>query len=540
MHVVSARASWRRGRHDISAGGDIRPTVFALSSPPDPRGTLSFTGAATGEALADFLLGLPTTSAIAFGETGIRLRGAAYDAYVTGDFRVAPGITVNAGVRWEYEAPFTEASGRLANLDVAPGLAAVSPVLATNPVGPLSGRRYPTSLLSPDRTGLQPRVAASWRPAPGSTLVIRGGYGLYRNLGSYQSLAQLLAQQPPFSRTFSVQTSAAAPLTLANPFPVTLPVSSNTFAIDPDFRAAFVHSWQVTAQREFPASMTVVGGYFGDRGTNLMQAVLPNTYPAGAVNPCPACPSGFVYVTSTGRSSRHAAQLSVRRRLRNGFTAGVQYTLARATDNAATFGSRSIAPASLAIAQDWLNPGAEHGPSSFDQRHVVTVQAQYSTGRGLTGGSLVESVKGSLLRGWTIDAQLNAGSGLPFTPVTFAAVGGTGFLGVRPRLTGVSPAPTTAGTYANAAAYAAPLPGTWGDAGRNSIRGPSQFSLDMTVSRSFELPRRLRLEWRVSMTNVLNRVTFSTINTTVGSPQFGRPTHANAMRRIHTGILFGF
>jgi hypothetical protein len=163
-----------------------------------------------------------------------------------------------------------------------------------------------------------------------------------------------------------------------------------------------------------------------------------------------------------------------------------------------------------------------------------------STGSSLTGGSLVDGPGASLLRGWTADLQLNAGSGMPFTPVTFAAVAGTGFVGVRPRLTGVSPEPAEAGSYANPDAYAAPLPGTWGNAGRHSIRGPSQFSLNMAVSKSFELPRRLRLEWRLNVTNLLNRVTFSAINTTVGSPQFGRPTRANAMRRIHTGFLFGF
>jgi hypothetical protein len=423
-------------------------------------------------------------------------------------------------------------------------------VLATSPVGLLTGRRYPSSLLHPDGSGVQPRLAVSWRPRLASSFLIRAGYGIYRNLGSYQSLALLLAQQPPFSRTASVQTSAAAPLTLASPFPISSAANSNTVAIDPDFKTPFVRSWQMTMQRDFPASITVSAGYLGDKGSHLMQAYLPNTRPAGAVDPCPAfavpasarqgCPSGFLYVTSHGRSIRHAVQLSVRRRLQDGFTAGVQYTLAKATDNAATFSNRSITPSSLVIAQDWLDLAAERGPSSFDQRHRVSIELQYSTGTRLTGGSLVESLKASLFRGWTIDVKLNAGSGMPFTPVLFVPVGGTGFVGVRPRLTGVSPEPAVEGSYANAAAYSAPLPGTWGDAGRHSIRGPAQFALDMAVARSFELPRRLRLDWRVNVTNLLNRVTFSAIDTVVTSPRFGRPTRANAMRRFHTSLLFRF
>jgi hypothetical protein len=398
----------------------------------------------------------------------------------------------------------------------------------------------PASLLRSDRVGIQPRLAASWRPQLASSLVIRAGYGVYRNLGVYQSLAQLLAQQPPFSRTFSVQHSATTPLTLANPFPASPPTNSNTFAIDPDLRMASVHSWQVTTQRELPADLTVIGGYFGDKGTHLMQAFLPNTYPAGAPNPCATCPSGFVYVTSNGSSTRNAAQLTVRRRLRGGFTASAQYTLAKAEDNAATFNNRGIAPAGLAIAQDWLDLDAERGPSSFDQRHLLALQVQFTSGVGLTGATLVNNWKNKLLSGWTFDGRVNAGSGLPFTPIAFVAVEGTGFVGVRPRLTGVSPLPVAPGSYANGAAFAAPLPGTWGDAGRNSIRGPSQFTFDLSVMRSFLFPKRLRLDWRLNVTNVLNRVTFSTINTTITSPQFGLPTRANAMRRIQTSILFGF
>jgi trimeric autotransporter adhesin len=500
-HGVSTTAQWRRGRSDLSAGSSVKLVTFDQSSQFDPRGTVSFTGAATGEAFADFLLGLPAASSIAINERGIRLNGATIDAFAMGDFRLRPGVTLNAGLRWEYEEPFTEASNRLANLDVADAFSVVTPITAGN------GQR---SLLGADRSGLQPRIALSWRPRLSSPLVFRGGYGLYRNLGTYQPLALLLAQQPPFARTVSVQHGADAPLTLANPFPESLPGRAHTVAIDPRYKAGFVHSWQGTVQRELPGALTMIAGYFGDRGTHLMQAFVPEE-------------ATFVYITSGGRSDRHAGTLTVRRRLHNGFTTGVEYTLSKATDNASTFSNRSITPSALVLAENWRDLAAERGPSLFDQRHRVTAQAQYATRIGVM-----------------VDANLIWGSGLPFTPVVFAPVGGTGLVGVRPRLTGISPQPLVAGTYANEAAYAPPPPGTWGDAGRNSIRGPSQFSLDLSASRLFQLPRRLRVEWRVDARNVLNRVTFSSIGTTVGSPQFGRPTRANAMRRLVTGLQFRF
>jgi hypothetical protein len=526
MHTAGGEATWRRGRHAITFGGDVRRNAVDVSSQPDPRGTLAFTGRATGDALADFLLGLPATSAIAFGTSVAELRQPTYDAYVSDDFRAGAGLTLTLGLRWEYEAPFTERSGQLVNLAVAPGFTAVTPVIGE-------------SLLRPDQRGLEPRLAVSWRPVAGSSLVVRGSYGVYRSLGVYEPLARLLAQQPPFSRSFSVQNSLEAPLTLANPFPESIPAAS-TFAVDPDFRAAFAHTWQAVVQRDVPGSLTVIASYDGSRGTHLMQAFLPNTYPAGAVNPCQSCPAGFVYVTSGGESLRNALQLILRRRLHNGLTASVQYTLSKSMDNAATFTGRTIAPGSLGIAQDWLDLDAEHGPSSFDRRHQVAVQFQYTTGVGVAGGTLVDGVRGALFKDWTIAGQLSTGSGLPVTPVSFITVTGTGTVGVRPDLTGESTAPTSAGSYANPAAFTAPASGTWGNAGRNSIRGPAQFALDASVSRVFRLGGRVSLEWRVTATNVLNRVTFSGINTVVTSPQFGFPTHANPMCQLNTTFRLRF
>src|SRR5262249_10318853 len=129
---------------------------------------------------------------------------------------------------------------------------------------------------------------------------------------------------------------------------------------------------------------------------------------------------------------------------------------------------------------------------------------------------------------------------LPTTPVSFLTVSGTGHVGVRPQLTGLPLLPAPAGAYANADAYATPSPGTWGNAGRNSIRGPAQFGLDASVARVFRVSGRTNLEGRVAATNVLNRVTFSAINTQVSSPQFAQPIQANPMRRIQVTLRFRF
>src|SRR5262249_4828800 len=320
------------GDHNITIGGDFKWSIADVQSQPNPRGTLTFTGSATGNPLADFLLGIPSASAIAFGNTNTHLAGVAPDAYVNDDWRPLANVSVNAGLRWEYDSPYTEASGRLANLDVASNFSAVSPVLATDPRGALTGARYPASLIRPDKHGLEPRLGLSWRPSVASLLVVKATYGLYRNLGAYQSLALLLSQQAPFAKTFNIQNTAASPLTLANPFPSTPPVNTtNTFAIDPDFRTALAQNWSISAQRELRSSLTMIVAYLGARGTHLMQAFLPNTEPPGSTQG--QAPSGFIYVTSNGTSLKNAAQFTLRRRLYEGLTWSVQYTLSKSTDD---------------------------------------------------------------------------------------------------------------------------------------------------------------------------------------------------------------
>jgi hypothetical protein len=179
-----------RGRHNVTYGGNLRRHDVDLLSQPNPRGTFTFSGTATGSDFADFLLGLPSASAISYGVAETNLRGFSYDAYVTDDWRVGPGLTLTLGVRWEYESPYSEEAGHLVNLDVAPDFSAVAPVLATDALGALTGRRYAGSLVDGDWGGVQPRLALAWRPLPGSSLVVRAGYGIYRNTGVYQTIAR--------------------------------------------------------------------------------------------------------------------------------------------------------------------------------------------------------------------------------------------------------------------------------------------------------------------------------------------------------------
>jgi hypothetical protein len=562
-----------RGHHNVTIGGELRKQQYNDFFQANPRGAFTFTGAATqsaggaagssGSDLADFLLGVPDTSSIAFGNADKYLRAPAYALYAADDWRVLPELTINAGMRWEYGAPITEIHGRLVNLDVAQGFSAVAPVLGSDPVGTRTGAHYPSSLIRPDLRGFEPRVGISWRPIPASTVVVRAGYGVYDDTSVYQTLALQLTQQAPLSKSLSVENSAACPLTLANGFQPCSAITANTFAVDPNFRVGYAQTWQLAVQRDLPFALQMTATYFGVKGTRGLQQFLPNTYPIGAASACPDCPSGFVYQTSNGDSTRQSGQIQLRRRLRSGFAASLLYTYAKSIDDDAYLGgqghitaasqnqssnnSPGSAPSSAAaspnpnIAQNWLDLRAERSLSSFDQRHLLTAQAQYTTGEGLGGGDLMSGWRGRLLKEWTGLMRISAGSGLPETPIYLAAVPGTGYTGtIRPNPTGASIYNAGAGLHLNAAAYAAPTAGQWGTTGRNSITGPDTFSLDASLARTFRPSTHYFLDARIEATNLLNRGVFTAWNTTVNSTQFGLPLAANAMRSLQTTLRLRF
>lgn len=556
---VSLRVATTRAHHTILAGGELRRQEYNLLQQQNPRGSFTFTGAATsangtgsngsGSDLADFLLGAPDTSAVAYGNSDKYLRQSAYDLYVNDDWHLRPELTINAGIRWEYGAPMDELKGRLVNLDLAPNFSAAAPVLGSSPKGAITGQNYGRSLVRPDRHGFEPRVAIAWRPIPASTLVVRAGYGIYHDTSVYLAAAQSMAQQAPLSTSLNVQRSATCPLTLANGFINCAGTLPDNYAVDPNLRVGYAQTWQLSAQRDLPGALVMTASYLGTKGTHGIQEFLPNTYPLGAANPCPRCPVGFVYRTSGGNLERESAQLQLRRRLRSGFTASLQYTFAKSVDDDSQVGGQghvtassatASSPASTAvssgtpiIAQNWLDLRAERSRSSFDQRHLLNVQLQYTTGMGKLGGTLLTGWRGRAFKEWTVLTSISAGSGLPETPVYLTAVPGTGITGtLRPDRTGAPVRVAANGYFLNSAAFAAPAPGQWGTAGRNSITGPATFTTNASLLRTLRLHGTYSLDVRLDANNVLNHAVFTGWNTITNSTTFGLPASVNAMRSV--------
>jgi hypothetical protein len=554
----SSVANWYHGHHNVSGGGDLRRQEFNYYQQLNPQGTYAFTGAATaspsatGADFADFLTGTPDTANISYGNPDKYFRESVYDLFLNDDWRLRPELTLNAGIRWEYSAPITELKNRLVNLDVTSGFAAETPVVASNPIGALTGQKYPTSLVRPDKHDIEPRIGLAWRPISGSSLVVRPSYGLYADTSVYQSTALKLATQEPLpspSKSLSVQNSAACPLTLAAGFLPCSGTTADTFGIDPNFRIGTAQVWQLQVQRDLPGALVMIATYTGTKGTHGVQQFLPNTYPIGETSPCPSCPVGFVYQTSTGNSTRESGQLQLRRRLRSGLTASATYTYSKSIDDDSALGGQgpvaaggtSQAAAGENIAQNWLNLKGERGLSSFDQRNLLNLYAQYTTGMGLSGGTLMSGWRGALYKEWTFATTIVAGSGLPETPIYLATVPGTGTTGtIRAQVTGASVTAAPAGLYLNPAAFTTPASGQWGNAAKDSITGPGQFSMNASMLRTFRLKAKYNLDFHIDATNLLNHATTTSYYSTINSSQFGARASVNAMRSFQTTLRLRF
>jgi hypothetical protein len=566
-NAVSPRLNWNHGQHNASFGFEFRRQEYNILSQSNPRGSFTFNGTATsgggikgaGSDLADFLLGIPDASAISYGNPDKYLRQSVFDGFAQDDWRMNPQLTLKVGLRWDYGAPVTELRNRLLNLDVTPNFTDQGTVQASNPVGSKTQQSYPTSLVRPDRIGFQPNVGVSWRPIPGSSLVIGAGYQISYDTSAYQSIAQQLAAQLPTSKVLSLTNGTGCALTLANgfattvsgvnPCPTTSNSSSGTFGVDPNFRVGYVNTWNLRVQRDLPGSLQMTAIYLGNKGTRGAQLFLPNTTPPGA--PASGFTSGYQYLASGGNSHRESGQIQLRRRLHNGFTASALYTFSKSIDDDSSFGGQGAATGG-SVAQNWKDLSSERGLSTFDQRHLLNTTVQYTTGMGMGGGSLLAGWRGLLYKEWTVQTQINVGSGLPETPIyAGATVAGYGI--VRPSIS-TPTATELPGAYVNVNAFTAPASTFWGNARRNSITGPNQFSMNASMARTLRVKDKYTVDIRIAANNLLNHVTYTSLYTnwldpttdsqtnvtTPGNKQFGLPSAANSMRDINASLRFRF
>jgi hypothetical protein len=534
------------GKQTITYGVGFQRRQNNITSDSNARGTFNFTGVETGYDFSDYLLGLPyQTSAETYlnNNDAMYLRETVVNAFATDDYRILPNLTINGGLRWEFFSPYTEKYGRMSDLDFTPDFTQVAQVLPGQ-TGPFSGA-FPNGFIKPDYKLFSPRLGIAWKPWKSRQLVVRSGYGIYFNGSAYGNLAFSSATgangvaagligQPPFATTTQLFQSAATPLTLQDGFPSEASDSiANTFVVDKNYHPGYAQNWTTSIQQTFARVYVFTVAYNGIKGTDLDVLQLPNRAPLGTpqleVQSHLMIPNAgeFIYDNSVGNSNYNALQLQLVRRFSRGASFGILYTYSKAIDDSSTLGGGPV------LIPNDIN--AERGLSSTDQRHVLRVNYNFQS----PIGNMRTGFMATALRGWTIGGVLTATSGTPFTATINGDSSGTGYTGdARAEATGL---PVSNGSgFFNPLAFTVPATGTFGDAGRDTIPGIPQFTLTASFFRSFRIDDKRRIEFRIDSTNPVNHVDITSINTTVGSIQYGLPVNAGAMRSLTATVRVRF
>ena len=521
---VSDTVTLDRGRHHVKFGGELRRYRSDGYNHLFGRGQATFTGAFTGSSFADLLLGFPTVTLLGANDNRQALRTWSAYGFVQDDWRVRQRLTLNAGLRYEFNAPAFDADDRMRILDLSS--------LQLRQVGQDGVSR---SGLRADRNNVAPRAGVSWDITGSGSWIARGAYGIFYDAATLIENSALYFNPPYW--TLSLWVPSPAPVTLANPFPAGRAISprSAVNTLDPEIRTPYAQ--QATAGLEGVVKGTsfaarYVASYGDDltRKRNLNQAA-PGPGTIDSRRPITTL-GDVLFVESTATSTYHALQLTATRRGRAAMLRAA-YTLSKSMDDTSAFLATDGDDNTPQNSRDF---GAEWGPSDFDVRHRLVASATWNvpTGDGTPAA----------LKHWQVSGILTAQSGRPFTPrVSFdnsntGNVGGGTFAYDRPNVVTGTPPPGTV-TYNGESFVIAPQY-TFGNAGRNSLTGPGYASLDLAVSKRIPIGGRRLLDLRAEMFNVLSRENLSLPDSFVDRPTFGQSLSALPARQVQLSARVTF
>ncbi|MBI1788404.1 MAG: TonB-dependent receptor [Acidobacteria bacterium] len=514
-----------RGNHVYRVGGEVRHLQLNGILDLLTRGSLSFSGVLSNSGISDLLLGLPSFGLQAQSDNPQTLRSTSYNLYFQDDWKLRPSFTLNLGMRYEYNTPPTDPTNRMSTLNSRTGRVVRAGTEGTSRSG-----------IHADHNNLAPRLGFAWTPT--RDLVIRGGYGLYFDSGMFVVNSAQYFNPPQFNLRifFPTQTSL---LTLQDPFParggITPPPSLNI--LSPDVTGAYMQHWNLSLQHPVKTLGVLNLSYAGSKGTHLIHsrdtnqpAPAPGDVQARRPNPAYG---GIFFVESGANSSFHSLQASFNRPLARSLSLWTAYTFSKSIDDTSAFlGTK----ADKNFPQDSRNYAAERGLSSFDVRHRLTLAHTYALPRTHW---LTKNVE---LRGIT-----TLQSGQPFTPILRFDNSNTGNTGGNlgsdrpnllrdPALSQRSP-----DRWFDPRAFAIPARYTFGSAGRNIVRGPGLFAMDLSLARRFPLRENSALAFEAQAFNLLHRANFELPELLADEPTtFGRIFAAKAPRQLQFSLRLTF
>jgi hypothetical protein len=415
------------------------------------------------------------------------------------------------------------------------------------------------SLQYPDRDDWGPRIGLAWQPFKNSKTVLRGGYGIFYDQ-TFGDVYFQKAANPPFLHLQEGNIGEALPLIascastgaycpgsgaiIQNAFTNSNIVGTAYPALSPfqlNFRNAFIQQWTADVQRQVGDSWLIDVAYVGTRGLHLVQESDPNqalnltTAPATAACQAGSCLSpipylgNFAYTQSAGSSIYHAFQAKVERGFSKGFSLLAAYTYSKSIDTASDFSGDSRNPN---FPQNSYDVASEKAVSDFDFPHRLSLAYLWAMPFGMSVAKLDNKKLNYLIQQWEVGSVLTIMSGPSFTPVVTGNVSGadeTNNATVqadtdRPNVVSRTfyPSQQTPQQWVLSSAFSTPSAFTFGNAGRNILRGPGLGSCDFSVLRNFRLGESSKVQFRGEIFNIFNRANFDIPQRTLNAPSFGQ------------------
>lgn len=431
--------------------------------------------------------------------------------FVQDDFKASKKLTLNMGLRYQYDGPPTEQYGRIANFDEATGTL----------------DKPGTTVFSAPKLNLGPRFGFAWTPFSSQKTVFRGGFGIfYANYNSAD--AQFLPTNVPGFAHNYIATMLQLPLV---GFPAT-DISGMTGTMSPtgfnkDWEDASTEAWNFNIQHGFGESTVFQIGYVGNRGLHFS-----TTQEGNPINPATGLRRfpdfGAVTYYSAGLITNYnALQVNLKRRWSHGLMFNVNYTWGKYLDDV----GNSFGP--TATAQDPNNVRNEYGPSDYDARHALEFDYIYNLPKP-------HGLPGWLAGGWQVNGITLLQSGQPVTVLCSCDPTGIGEATGRANL--VPGVPTRPANYdlpnnqINPAAFVSPMgTGKFGTSGRNILRGPALMNTDFSLFKKFKVRESQTLEFRGEVFNIFNTPEFANPAADVSAPA----TFGKSLATITTPVGFG-
>jgi hypothetical protein len=562
--------TFHRGRQQFKMGGQ------ALRYDQDDfyggnngtMGFFTFTGLYTGDSFADFLLNQMQSKGRGSLEGRWGQRQWRVGLFFQDDFKVKPNLTLNLGIRWEYDQPIYEVANRQSNIDLATGTLLIA--------GQNGNSR---ALYNPYYKQFEPRVGIAWTPAIfKNKMVVRTAFGITSYLEGTGSNLRL-PLNPPFFYESNINYDANKPGDIRIGFTDVVP-QGNTLAgqpryWNPDLRPAFIPQWNFSLEYQFAPTFSITAAYVGEKGTHLVNPreynqPLPGTGPlatwAPAVQRQPEYKVLPLVTNISGTDSSsimnyNSLQVSGRKRFSHGLEFQASYTFSKVlTDNRGYYGNGG-ADAEGAYWESAYNRHGDYGVGFFNATHLFSAGGHYDlpVGRNRTFGSRWNKAVDAVLGGWGTDYIFQAHSGFPISLLVTGTAGGQDVRSVnRPNryLSGFDyigsnidhwfgTADTvclTAGVNDGKCVYGAPDAASFGNSAKSTEHAPDFISLDFNLSKQFHVTESKYFLFRSQFFNLPNHASFSPPARNISAPStFGAITNvAVAARTIELALKFYF